>query len=535
MAGREAITKKRDNGSTPLASARLIASVLLIAATIFLVWIRPIHQDDGWYASYAFSFLRDYFMLYDYSVWDFKIPDRDTVQSGFIFRLLQIPFIFLFGPNILFTKALVFCTAALLLIGAVKLAQNFSKRLAFLFPAFLLFWPGFSYHFYNRPELLAVTAGLFGLVLLTRKEVAEGHIIIAYIIPFIMFDLHPISVFWVFGVYCWYAVTSVNQWRAIATGCFYGVTIYLAGNALVNGSLGVFSPLLGMALETGDHYVPLFEPNLLNNIIEIALSRFSPFFKFFGISLIWLIIIFHLRDFYSFYKTYFNFFLYQVIFFLLLSTLLTEAVSNGFMLYSSMTFFFFIFTIAVFLFEHSGNKKLFNLLVSAPTAFTLLYVNFNYSETYLSYIRNARNVDMVNSEASKGCIDPGDSGYMRPTFAFQYSEYGGTYKYPFYILLEMQAGGKTFADVLFYSGADFIALDDAMKRDLFHDDSSSRELETFNPFYRAVEKMKPSLRHFDSILRDGALIEACKAFDFSHGETTFYYVDREQLAEILKD
>ena len=525
----------RHTNSRLFTKLNLIGLLLILTATIFFVWIRPIHQDDGWYASAAFNILHTYFGFSEYSVWNFTTSGQSGAQSGFIYRLLQLPFILIFGPSILYTKIIVFCAASLLLIGATQLGQKFSRSLKFLFPFLLLMWPGFWYHFYNRPELLAVAVGIFGIVLLTSKNKNRVQIVAAYIIPFIMFDLHPISVFWVFGVYFWHALNSIRDWRSILLGCVSGTILYLVGNLLVNGSLGVLSPLVGMSLDAGDHYIPILGPSPLNDIIAISIARFQPFFKFLGASLIWIILLVKLRSFYNFYREYFEFFIFQVIGFLILSTLFTEAVSNGYMLYSSMIFFFFIFSVAVFLIHTSEIRASYKVFLATPTALVFLYTNFNYSENYLSYFRYAKDADDRESAESYDCINHGESGYMRPTFAFQYAKYGGAYEYPLYILREMKSSGKSFAGVIFSSDADFFALDSSMERNLFIDLSAPNYYDGDNPFYVEIDTVRPSLQYFHLMIERGTLVEVCKAAEISHGTTTFYAVDKDRLAEFLED
>jgi hypothetical protein len=507
-------------------------ALLYILGVALLTWIRPIHQDDGWYASFAFNLINQFYRDQIFSSWNYDIAGFSSAKTGFSYGIYQLPFILIFGSSLLYLKVLVFITTILALFFIVRFLSVYFQKSAIYFPLLLLAWPGFWYHFYNRPEMLAVAIGFLGMwILADQKKSSKYWVALSYSIPFLMFDIHPISVFLVFGYYFWFIFKNRTMLMSALFGCALGSIIYLSGNWVIHGSLGIASPLLGMTISRGDHYIPAIESGIID-IFNIAYIRYKPFIIILGASLLWVPpLIYPKRLKYIFIndKTPLSFIL---ICFLVLTSLFSEATSNGFQLYSSIVFFILIWLLGSFAIEQLDAYGSRRFIVLTPLMAIFLYVNISQFNQYQRFFKYALTFHDKYARTLGDCVSHGSNGLMRPTFSVALAGHRGHFEYTFNILFYMKNNNISFGRAILEKGFDYVAIDDMDKRDLFQ---IRNVWNNYNWYYNVIENTVASNTEFNMLVEKGALIPACVFDEISHGKTTFYRVHKDILKSTLNN
>ena len=495
----------------------------------FMAWLRPIHQDDGWYASFAYNMAND-ILGTNYSTWDYSVAGYDAATPGFVYSIYQLLFIGVLGPGVLYSKILVVVTASLAVYFMVRFVSEYNQKQALWLPLLLLAWPGFWYHFYNRPEMLAVAMGFAGLCLLARKTGRTSfHVLIAYLLPLLMFDVHPISVFVVFGFYVYVFFSQRDVVVPALMGAFAGVLIYLAGNYVFNRSLGVLSPLFGIQMCRGDHYMPIFDSGF-RDIGRIAVERYSPFIRLFAASLLWIPIVMCRKALPAYFDATYRPFVVTVAGFLVLSSLFTEAVSNGFLLYSSTLFFICMFLLMQFLMHVLERPTWLRWAVIIPLGIMLLCINGRNRRGYLGYFQYARYFSK-EYPAVGDHIGNNAKVLLRPTFAFALADKKGQYEYSYFVLFYMKANNISFAEAVKEKDYDYIAIDPRDRADMFSDFQRPVYWGGNNWFYNAISNVAIDAVEFQRMIDDRVVEDVYRYDDVSHGKTTFYKVNKELLSQ----
>jgi hypothetical protein len=506
---------------------RLITWVVLIMYTIFNILIRPIHQDDGWYAANAYNLSNSLFYNNQFSSWDFGVPGVKEVGVGFIYSLIQLFFVSIFGPDVIYTKILIFCILIFSLILLQRLSRKIAQDFSILLPIIIFLNPIFTYHFYNRPELLSSTVGLLAIYIIINSDflTRKWHILL-YIIPWIMLDVHPISIFFVIGAFFWSLLKKKVQLKNIITGSLIGLFIYLIGNYFFHRSLGLFSPLIGLKPFKGDHYVPILESNF-KDIVRIFIIRHKITLEIFIISLIPIFykgfkkiksILFILTN---------NIFFFNFSLFIITTSLFTEAVGNGFPLYSIISLMLLLF----YVLRINNNITIkYKLLKFIPLFSLLIYLNFINYNILIKRIKYQISFNNDYYKISK--IIPNNSKIaMRPTYAFALSQNHIKGEYFYYILFYMKEKNIGFRKALFEKRYDFIAIDEMDRNSMFG--KLPIYWNNANPFYRNLPNLGIPLDEIDNMLRDGSLSKIYNFNEISHGNTIFYKVNRDILERNL--
>jgi hypothetical protein len=512
-------------------SLGLMAGSAYLLTVALLTWLRPIHQDDGWYAANAFNIIVQFWPNSGLSEWSFETNSESTTKVGFVYYAVQLPLIALFGPDLLFSKILVFICAVAALYFIYRLFATRFAVLAILSPAILLLWPGFWYHFYNRPEMFCVAIGIAGACILSRsKPDADRWVAIAYALPWLCFDAHPISVFLIFGFYLWHFISSPRCRLVALFGSLAGLAIYLMGNWAVNGSFGLFSSLLGQSINRGDHYIPLLESDFAD-IIRIAWLRHELMFKLLAASALWVPPLLFPRQFVDFVSARSAWILlFNSAVFWVLSALFSEAISNGFMLYNILAWLSLFVVLTAFTLHIGTVRNRLLLVLLAPSLAALAYVNYHNIGTASSYLQYAKTFYSDYSRFSV-CVPENGRALMRPTFAFAGSRGARNYEYTFNILFWMKEFNASFGEIILRKNFDVVAIDPQDQRDMF----GERQVlwDGKNPLYNSISDIHIDPHEVAALLRSGALVEQCQFDEFSHGNTIFYAVNRDRLRNYL--
>jgi hypothetical protein len=497
-----------------------------VLVVIVLTAIRPIHQDDGWYASAAYALYNRIPGVETLSTWDYSLAGVESAGGGFVYSVYQLPFIAAFGPGIVYTKVLVVLTAVAALLFLVKFFREYAGDAASFLPLLLLAWPGFWYHFYNRPELLAVMLGFAGLYLLAgRHNRKPVFVAVAFSLPFLMFDTHPISVFLVFGFYVWFFFARADMRVAALAGSAVGLVVYLNGNWVVHGSLGILNGLIGPAVSRGDHYIPVLESGL-PDILNIAVARFSVHAKVLVASLLWIPLLVYRHSVRGFVSPRWLPWLSSCVGFVVLSSLFSEAVSNGFQLYAAIAVFSIVFLLLLFVSSHASRTVTYAAML--PIGALLLYANFNYLPTYRNYIRFASTVADEYPRLAR-CLDGGERSLMRPTYAFATARSGNDYEYTVGLLFFMKHEDIGFAEAVYRKGYDIVAFDPDDRGFLWSDVERIDPWGGSNWYYNAIADVAIDAAEFDSMVEHRVLVPICSFDDISHGYTEFFEVDKPRL------
>lgn len=490
----------------------------------FIVWgmayLRPIHQDDGWYASYAFRILQNFQDYSDLSYWSFKDANYSDISVGFLFSSLQVPFYLTFGINVFAARLFNAIIITLLLFFVYKVTRNIAPGLQGLMVILLLANQVFYHHFYNRPEILGIALALMSIFLLTSTLQSNLKTFFAFFIWGLIIDVHSIAIFTVIGLGIWYFFNNRKKTIWIILGGISGIILMLLGNLIINNNFGLLNGIFGGEPPgLGDHYIPLFKSDI-KDYMRIFTSRFE-WIKFIVLfSWIWIIVpLLIWKRLVS--NALFIAILINFCSFWILATFLTEATSNGFALYNIIMF---LLLLIVCLKQLNGiiklkykNKLLFLMipliLYTGLATTRKLYVNCSKSF-------NSRN-EFKNVEWDN-CIPNGSKILMRPTFAFALAYRNLHVDYPLGVMNLMKDNNFNFEEVLKLKKYDYIALDEQFTSGMLFIDkhNNGRSLA-----YKKYNNIGISREGFNDLVKSGFLEITCKINEPMHGLTNVYKVN----------
>jgi len=487
---------------------------------LLMAIIRPIHQDDGWYASFAFRMLSDFHINDNLSFFSYADSNGgNDIPAGFLFSLLQVPFYALFGVNVLAARIFnaIMITALLFIIHLLlkKIAPKFSWIVVVL----LLVHPVFYYHFYNRPESLALFLSASSFYLMLTAENSKWRVFFAFFIWAFILDVHPIAIFTVAGVGLHYWFYHRKQTLLIAAGGILGLILYVALNYAFNGIFGLFAASFGQVPQNfGDHYVPLFQSDL-KDYLRIAIDRFQTLKGSILFSLIWVIIpLFLIRK--CSIKGYVGLVLFNTVCFWVMATFLTEASSNGFALYSLYVFTFLFIVLINAISDSYSFKPMWNWIAVAPMLLFMVKSDITWLNRYYHEFATFNK----SYAEIKTCIPDGSKVLMRPTFAFNMGTKRLHSDYTFGIFNVMADNHLNFEDALKLRKYDFIMLDERnMNEELLIDKRNNAVFN--NPAYNKYLQTGITSMGFDSLVQKGFLQPICEYLDPSHGKTICYKVN----------
>jgi hypothetical protein len=481
--------------------------------------LRPIHQDDGWYASFAFRILDKLNIFSDISFFSFSdVNGGNDKPAGFLFSLLQVPFFAILGINVLSVKIFnsILLTLLLYLIHliSIKIAPNFRWVVIVLF----IIHPVFYYHFYNRPEILALLLSALSFYLILISNGKKIFIFFAYFIWAFIIDVHPIAIFTILGFGIQYWILNRSQTLIVLLGGFLGVFFYIMLNYFINDSLGLFSLIKGHNTGSfGDHYLPLFSSDL-NDYLRIAIERCNTLRASLIFSLIWIIIpilIFRKPKFSDTQK----FIVFNSISFWILATFFSEASSNGFALYSIYIFLLFLIILLNVVFENFNLKLFWKWLMVLPLFLFLFSSTIKTIYRYYGYYRYFNNEYLSFSL----CIENGSNVLMRPIFAFNMGLKSIHADYTFGILNVMLDNKISFEQAIRFKNYDYVILDERNLIEEILTDKRSKTL-FLTPAYFKYRDVGVTSQQFNNLILSGFLKKQCEFDEISHGKTVIYKV-----------
>jgi hypothetical protein len=487
---------------------------------ISMAVIRPIHQDDGWYASYALRMLGDWGILENVSFFSYADTNGNDNPGGFLFSVLQVPFYAILGINVLAARIFnsIIITSLLYVIHLIirVVAPSFSWVIIVL----LIAHPVFYYHIYNRPESLALLLASISMYLLITANGNSQKTFIAYLLWAFILDVHPIAIFTVAGVGMYYWFNNKQTTKFVIGGGLVGIIMYLGLSNLLNGTFGLFDSLINQTkVNFGDHYLPLFQSDL-KDYLRIALERFQTIKSSLLLSLIWILIpLFIFRK--CSIKGYVGLVLLNTVTFWVFAIFLTEASSNGFGLYSLFIFMLLFVVLLNSVIDSYQLKSFWNWIIVLPMLLFMIKSNIGligkYYEYYTPFQKNFAEIE--------SCIPNGSKVLMRPTFVFNMGLKGLHSDYTFGIFNVMADNNLSFEEAVKLRGYDYVLLDLRNMNEEFLIDK--RNNKTFdNAAYIKYAQIGFTTAEFDSLIQKGFLKQVCVFDEASHGKTIFYKVAR---------
>ena len=480
--------------------------------------LRPIHQDDGWYASFALRMLSDWGIFDNVSFFSFADSNGNDKPIGFLFSLLQLPFYTIIGINVLAARIFnaIIITLLLYVINLIirVLAPAFNWVIVVLF----IVHPVFYYHFYNRPELVALLLSSTSMYLLITANGNSQKTFTAYMLWAFILDVHPIAIFTVAGVGMVYWFNNKQTTKFVLSGGLIGIMLYLGLCSLLNGNFGLLDSFINKTNGNfGDHYLPLFQSDF-NDYMRIAKERFQTLKASFLLSLIWILIpLFIYRKFKI--KGFVSLILFNTITFWVLAIFLTEASSNGFGLYSLYMFIFLFVVLLNTISESYQFKPVWNWVLVLPLLLFMTKSTVGLVSKYYSYYTPfQKNFAVVES-----CIPNGSKVLSRPIFAFNMGLKSLHVDYTFGILNVMLDNKISFEDAIRFKKYDYVVLDERNLYDELLIDQRSETL-FLNPAYSRYKGIGITKDDFNKLLSKGFLQKECEFEEMSHGKTVIYKV-----------
>lgn len=501
----------------------------LVCAILFLTYNRRVKQDDGWYVSWVLRWMQDHGTTSIKAYWDYTDTNDADFGCSFIYTLFEGIFFSVFGLGVIGMRALNALEAIALCSMMYLYIRKENRLLGLLTVTALVFWNMFHLHFYNRPELPASIVAMVILYLLSYRAFSKWAVFFAYLLLGVLLDIHPLSLFLVAGmsVLIFLKRKTKRVWALL--GGLAGLCLYFAGNYWVNNSFGIFTgPLMGTEVALGDHYMPVFATGI-DDILNITAERFTfltkaktpgnilkliAFCSVFGVALYgWATKKLHK-------SRLLNMTSVTYITFIVLSTLFSEAVSNGFRLYHSIAFGMFYFALLYSIFYTAPIKYiayigLVPFIVFAKDAIPQMKINFAYHKEVKYY----RRFKTFNDN-----IPDGSKVLMRPTHAFFNYETAAHFDYTYGLLRYMQKNNLPFKEAVISKDYDYLCLDEQFETEFFTDKPSSIRTSP-SPYYYPLRNTGLTSTEFSGLVKSGFLIPIDSLYDAFAGKTVLYKVN----------
>lgn len=506
-----------------------IAFIALVSAVIFLTYNRAIKQDDGWYASYVMRWMQHTGHNEIKSYWDYTDTNDLDIGCSFVFTLIEGIFFSLFGISAVTMKAFNSFEAVMLCCMLYIYVKREGMIPAVLLVASLVGWNYFHMHFFNRPELPAAAIAVLILYLLSYYHAYRWLVFAAFMLMPILMDIHPLSLFMIASIALQTFIKKKNKrWYCIAGG-LAGLILYFTGNYWINHSFGIFTTLItGQKVALGDHYAPVFSTGF-NDMWHIAKERFNFITKTVGISGTIKTATFAIVAGTAIYLAYkkklkknrlLSNSIRGYVLFIVLSTLFSEATSNGFRLYHSIMFGLLYFSLLLTIYKSIERKQLAYLgllpfLIFAKDAIPKIREIHNYFKQYGFY---------NNFEAFNNLLPENGKALMRPTHAiFNYTK-AIHFDYTYGLLRYMQKTGLSFKDAIIKKHYDYLALDEQFEQEFFTDISSSYRTDP-NPYYVPLQQTGLRSTEFKELVAAGFLQPVSDLNDLFAGKTVLYKIN----------
>jgi len=498
---------------------RFLIWLAIFVVVYVMALLRPIHQDDGWYASFSLRYLANFGAIKNPSFFSFSDSNGGNDNpAGFLFASLQSIFLYLFGFQVSSVRILNALTITSILVLVHQIISFQLPRMRWWITVILAINPVFYYHFYNRPETVAASLMLLSIWLLLSKGNKNQYVFLAFFAWGLILDTHPIAIFGVIGIGAWFWIKNLNKSVYIVTGGLSGLVVILVLNQLINGNLGLFAGWAGQVpVNFGDHYVPILKSDL-SDFLRIANGRFNTIKSFLLLS--GIVVVGPL----AFYKQNgVRLMLHPLVInflaFIFISTIGTEAISNGFALYSIISLVL-LYAAVIESWPRLLSFKFWFILFIPLIGWSLK----STASSLVSYYAYKKNFDDKYQEFGD-CIGKSSKILMRPTFVFATANKGLHSDYFYGILQVMLDNKMSFEQALILRGYDFVVLDDRNLNEELFLDVRDRKLYD-NPAYSKYHNVGISSANFKLLIQNGFLARLCEFEEISHGKSILYKVNK---------
>lgn len=513
---------------------RMITSIFvfmaLVCLVIFLTYNRTIKQDDGWYLSWVFRWMQDLGNTNIKAYWNYTDTNDLDAGCSFVFTVTEGLYFSIFGISVPGMKALNAAEAIILSALIYIYIRKENRFLGLITVIALLGWNMFHIHFFNRPELPASILAIIVLYIFSYRTYSRKQLFIAFFLLGVLLDLHPLSLFLVAGMTVKTFFKEKDKRISCIMGGISGLILYFLGNYIVNHSFGMFTGVIqGSQASLGDHYIPILETGI-TDIISITRERFTFITKTSTIGnilkLVCFTTIFGAGLYLLFTRRLFknrliinSFIIYSV--FIVLSTFLSEATSNGFRLYHTIAFALFYFALLYTIFNTPPVKYLSFLgiipfLIFAKDSLPLIRQNYNYHLANRYY---------VTFQAFNDRIPSNTKVLMRPTHAFFTYDRNIRFDYTYGLLRYMYKNRLSFKDAIIQKQYDYAAFDELFRLEFFTDTASPART-TPAPYYYPLRNTGITSTAFQHLIQSGFLIPVASLYDAFAGQTVLYKIDR---------
>lgn len=500
----------------------------LVCIIIFLTYNRYIKQDDGWYLSWVLRWMQDTGNTNIKAYWDYTDTNDFDAGCSFVYTVFEGLYYNIFGIGVAATKALNAAEAMVLCSLLYLYLRKTNRLLGLLVIICLLGWNMFHTHFFNRPELPASIIALCILYFFAYRSFNRKYIFLAFFLMAVLLDLHPLSLFLVAGMTVKvFFKEKDKRWTAIGGG-LAGMAFYFEGNYLVNGSFGIFSGIIqGIKVAPGDHYIPILATGWAD-MARIAAERFTFITKsattgnvikllsFLTIFCTMIYLVFERRLFKN--RLIVNSTITYCTF-ILLSTFLSEATSNGFKLYHSIAFAMFYFSLLYSIFKVAPVKYLAYIglipfIIFAKDALPQIKLNYQYHKSNKYY----REFQAFNDQ-----LPEHTKVLMRPTHAFFTWNKEIRFDYTYGLLRYMYKSQLSFRDAIIKKQYDYVVLDELFEQEFFTDIPSGIRNNP-SPYYTPLKNTGLTGSEFRQLVNSQFLVPVDTLYDAFAGRTVLYRV-----------
>lgn len=504
-----------------------IVSLLLVGLVAFLCFNRGIKQDDGWYASYVMKWMQKIGNTTIKAYWDYTDTNDYDAGCSFVYTVLEGLYFTIAGISIVSMKLLNTIEALLLLYVIYRYFSKENKILGLIAICCFAGWTMFYNHYFNRPELPASVIAVWILNLLIQHKDNSRKLFLAFMLTGVLLDLHPLSLFLVAGVAAVTFFQTKHKLQCIAGG-LCGITLYFAGNYLVNRNYGLFTTAItGIQISPGDHYIPILNTGW-QDMWNITKERFR--FMASGGSIVGVIkqttfLFTFVIALYLFFRrkmvttTLCRYGLITYATFLALSTLLSEATSNGFRMYHGIAFGLAYFAL---LYDIYQSVKVKYIVLAGIIPF-MIFVKESIPKVRVYYQYHLVNGYYHDFEVFNRQIPDHSHVLMRPTHALFNYRLNNRYDFTYGLLRYMQKNNLSFKDAIVQKHYDYITTDELFKMEFFTDHYSPYR-QSPAPYYVPLRNTGIRSTAFDSLVQSGFLSRVAALHDDFAGNTILYQV-----------
>ena len=483
----------------------------------------------GWYISWVFRWMQETGNTNIKAYWDYTDTNDVDMGCSFVYTIIEGLYFSAFGISVIAMKALNAIEAIILCSLMYLYIRKENRLLGLITVICLIGWNMFHTHFFNRPELLASIIAIWALYMLNYQGYSRRSFFMSYFLLGILLDIHPLSLFLVVAAAVWSFIKFSKKRLIAIAGFIAGMLLYFIGNYLVNDSYGIFTGLItGQQMALGDHYIPIISTGF-KDILQLTLERFTFLYKVNTAGNIVKLLAFSsvlAVTIYGIYtkkltKTrllknsaliYFSF--------ILLSSLFSEAVSNGFRLYHAIAFGLFYFAL------------LYSIYYTAPIRYIafiglvpfLIFIKDSIPQIKLNYQYHDQNKYYRQFQAFNDNIPENSKVLMRPTHAFFTFNKSITFNYTYGLLRYMNKKGLSFQDAIIEKDYNYIALDEQFETEFFIDMPSSIRTSP-SPYYSPLRHTGLTSTDFNKLISEGFLTPVANIYDAFAGNTILYKVN----------